>query len=119
MNNELKIAIKKELHSGSIFLKSGQTQKAFYHLQRAHILGQTNPYFHTLSHLYMFYAAIIDKNIKEMIGQLFRIPTGFIGSIFGIVPIGNTGRSNVNAFKSMPIPSDLQRLIDSTKGSTL
>ena len=59
MNNKLKAAVKKELHCGLEYLKAEKIKKAFYHLERAHILGQESPYYHTASHLYMLYAATV------------------------------------------------------------
>ncbi|AGW95354.1 hypothetical protein N234_35415 [Ralstonia pickettii DTP0602] len=33
----------------------------------------------------------------------------------GWLPIGNTGGANVSGFKAMPVPADLQRLIDAAR----
>jgi len=51
------------------------------------------------------------RDLREVIGQLLRIPGGLIGSALGRVPRGNTGGSNVSAFLEMPIPPDLSELL--------
>ena len=45
-------------------------------------------------------------------GQLMRIVGGFFMSLVGRVPNGNTGGANVSVEQPMPIPTDLQRLLN-------
>ena len=45
-------------------------------------------------------------------GQVMRIVLGVLGSLVGIVPLGNTGSSDVSMFERMPIAPELQRIID-------
>ena len=59
----------------------------------------------------MLKIGFLQKDLKEIIGQLFRIPTGVLGSMFGILPIGNTGGSNVSPFKKMEVRDDLQKML--------
>ncbi len=33
-------------------------------------------------------------------------------TVFGLVPVGNTGGSNVSPFKPMVIPEDLRHILD-------
>ncbi|GAB3242793.1 hypothetical protein GCM10027346_39160 [Hymenobacter seoulensis] len=51
------------------------------------------------------------RNLREIIGQLPRIVFGFLGSLVGQVPTGNTGGANVKAEQPMPVPADLQHLL--------
>jgi hypothetical protein len=44
-------------------------------------------------------------------GQLARLALAPLGALTGRMPWGNNGRSNVSAFKPMPIPDDLQDLL--------
>jgi hypothetical protein len=44
-------------------------------------------------------------------GQLVRIGLGAVGSALGRVPSGNTGGSDVNMFRRMPIQPDLLRVM--------
>ena len=48
---------------------------------------------------------------REIRGQLVRIVFGFLGSLVGRLPPGNTGGANVPAKQPMPIPEDLERLL--------
>lgn len=84
---------------------------AFHHLEKAHILGQRWAVSHTHVHLLMLLHGLRTRNLREILGQLPRIVFGFLGSLVGRVPIGNTGGANVKAEQPMPMPADLQRLL--------
>ena len=86
--------------------------KAFYHLERAHVVGQQSPRHHTHVHWHMLMWGVRTRNLKEIFGQLIRIPTGFIGSILGIVPTGNTGGSNINLFQKLEISDELRSITE-------
>ncbi|QNF34843.1 DUF3703 domain-containing protein [Adhaeribacter swui] len=88
-----------------------QLVKAWYHLERAHILGQPYPVEHTVVHGKMLAFGIKSRNTKEVVGQLPRLLVGGIKSWAGTIPVGNTGGANVAAWKPMPIPDDLQEII--------
>ena len=89
----------------------GKLEAAFLHLERAHILGQTSTVEHVRVHCHMFLWGIRQRNVRETLGQLLRIVGAATGTAFGLVPKGNTGGTNVNSFKSMPIPPELAALI--------
>lgn len=76
-------------------------------LEREHILAQ--PFFwpHLRSHSAMLCFAIRQRDIKETSGQILRLLLAPIGNVFGRLPHGNTGRSNVSAFPPMSLPPDL------------
>ena len=93
----------------------GKPGVAFSHLERAHILGQTSTVEHVRVHWHMFLWSIRQQNISECLGQLLRIVGASMGTAFGLVPQGNTGGTNVNSFKSMPIPPDLAALIEEAR----
>ncbi|HEX5514904.1 MAG TPA: DUF3703 domain-containing protein [Gammaproteobacteria bacterium] len=42
--------------------------------------------------------------MREVAGQILRMAAS-VGSLVGVLPIGNTGRATVSAFKPMPIPA--------------
>ena len=46
------------------------------------------------------------------LGQTVRILLGILGSAVGIVPVGNTGGTDISMFKRMPIEPELQNIID-------
>ncbi len=87
----------------------------FYHLERAHILGQASTIEHVRVHALMFAWAVRQREARELVGQALRIVGAATKTIFGLVPAGNTGGSDVSPFKPMPIPTDLQRILDSAR----
>jgi hypothetical protein len=111
MNEILKSAFENEIEIGKTLFLRKDFEKAFYHFERAHILGQKFVITHTKSHIWMLRIGIKTKNVKEIIGQLIRIPAGMIGSFIGKVPIGNTGGSNVSLIDEIEIPPDLLEVI--------
>ena len=101
-----------ELEMGKRFMRTSELDLAYRRFERAHILGQLNPIRHTESHFWLLRVAIRKRDYFDIFGQIFRILTGFLGSIIGVVPTGNTGGSNVNPFKKMDIPNDLKEILD-------
>ena len=102
-----------ELESYQTEMDKGDLQLAWCHLERAHILGQ--PWFvqHSQVHWLMLKFGIKIKNRKEIIGQLPRLLVGGVKSFVGKIPTGNTGGANVPPLKKMPIPEDLEMLLQS------
>jgi Protein of unknown function (DUF3703) len=49
------------------------------------------------------------------VGQVLRIAGAATKTPLGIYPTGNTGSTNVNPIKPLPIPEDLQVIIDAAK----
>lgn len=97
--------------------EQGKPDVAFSHLERAHILGQTSTVEHVRVHWQMFLWSIRQRNVRECLGQLLRIAGAAISTSVGLVPQGNTGGTNVNPFKSMPIPPELAALIEEARTS--
>jgi hypothetical protein len=85
----------------------------FHHLERAHILGQASTIEHVRVHVLMLVWALRRRKMRELFGQAVRIIGAATKTIFGLVPVGNTGGSNVSPFKRMPIPTDIKRILDS------
>ncbi|MBL8778321.1 MAG: DUF3703 domain-containing protein [Acidimicrobiales bacterium] len=81
-------------------------------LERAHILSQPWAGPHVRCHLKMLVLACRTRDIREVAGQLFRSVLAGPGSMTGRIPLGNTGRARVSAFKPMPIPVDLAAVLD-------
>lgn len=86
---------------------SGDNTAAWVALERAHIISQ--PYLgpHLANHWAMLGFAFDLRDWREAAGQLVRLALAPLGALTGRIPIGNSGRSNVSAFKSMPIADDL------------
>ncbi|GAL00541.1 hypothetical protein JCM19314_2149 [Nonlabens ulvanivorans] len=54
----------------------------------------------------------MQKNTKEVFGQIIRLIVGGWKSFINHVPLGNTGGSNVPPLKRMPIPNDIINLLN-------
>lgn len=96
-----------EMAGYRLALDVGDADRAWHHLERAHIVSQ--PYLgpHLASHGAMLRLAIRRRDMHEVRGQIFRIILAPLGSLTGRLPVGNNGRSGVSAFAPMPIPADL------------
>lgn len=90
---------------------AGDLDLAFHHLERAHILGQRHTWRHVKSHLGMLRVGWLRSDGRELFGQLTRIAAAALFSRIW-VPVGNTGGARVSALKPMPVPPDLQALLD-------
>ena len=111
MPDSLKTFYQKELISARIALDVKNYAVSWYHLERAHILGQPFPLEHTYVHWKMLAFGIKLKNTKEILGQLPRLFFGGVKSFVGKIPIGNTGGSNVPPLKPMEIAAELKQII--------
>lgn len=100
-----------ELRAAQAAESCGDWPGAFAHLERAHVLGQRWALPHTHTHLLMLRHGWRTGDRREILGQVPRIVFGFLGSLVGRVPTGNTGGANVKAEQPMPIPDDLQQLL--------
>ena len=82
------------------------------HLERAHVLSQPIAGPHLETHVAMLSCAFRRRDGHEVAGQLFRLLVAAPGSWTGRYPVGNTGGSDVSAFRPMPIPDDLAALLE-------
>ena len=80
-------------------------------LEDAHVLSQPWAWLHVRVHGSMFVAAIVQRDVREVRGQLSRIAVAAPGSMSGRYPTGNTGRARVPATQPMPIRSDLAEVL--------
>jgi hypothetical protein len=92
-----------------------QSDRAFRHLERAHVLGQAATVEHVRVHWRMLLWALRHRQAREAAGQLGRLAAAAVMTGFGWLPEGNTGGADVSAFRPMPIPPDLQHLIDAAR----
>jgi hypothetical protein len=93
-------------------ISEGDPDAGVVHLERAHVIGQAFVGPHARSHWLMLKVDLWRRRPAAAFGQALRIILGVLGSAVGIVPVGNTGGSNVSMFKRMPIAPELQRIID-------
>jgi len=107
--------VQQELEQSRQCRAAGDIHKEFEHLENAHVIGQASTYYHVYAHWKMLQWGIRNRNIKEVLGQLLRIVGAATTTAIGLVPHGNTGGSNVNPFKRMPIQPRLATIIDQAK----
>ena len=93
---------------------AGDLARAFGHLERAHILGQRSTWLHVQSHVGMLGIAWQRSDVREVAGQVTRIVAAALFSRLW-VPVGNTGGANVSATRPMPVPPDLQAILDADR----
>jgi len=103
--------VRAELDRAAALFGEGDSRSSFRHLENAHVLGQSSTKWHTLAHIQMLRWAICERDVREILGQLFRIIGAITKTAFGLVPQGNTGGSNVSPFKPMPIDPELARIL--------
>ncbi|RTQ45103.1 DUF3703 domain-containing protein [Hymenobacter gummosus] len=108
----LRLPYRAELRAARAATARRDWRVAFAHLERAHVLGQRWAWPHTQVHLLMLAHGWRTRNARELVGQLPRVVFGFLGSLVGRVPTGNTGGTNMPAEQKMAIPADLQALLD-------
>ncbi len=66
---------------------------------------------HVRTHIAMLRSALRRRDGREVAGQVFRMFVAAPGSWTGRYPVGNTGGSDVSAFREMPVPQDLATLL--------
>jgi len=111
MTERIRRAIEVELLCARQAEIDGRTAEAFGHLERAHILSQRFTWAHVRCHVRMWGWAWRQRHPRELLGQTTRIVAAALFSRIW-VPAGNTGGTNVSAFKPMPLPDDLTDLLE-------
>lgn len=107
-HKRLKNEFKNQLTLGIKSLDKKDYNTAFYHFENAHILGQKHLWHHTISHYWMLVFGLKTKNIKEIIGQTFRVFASLFFTLIW-VPLGNIGGTNISPIKPIPIRKELQK----------
>ncbi len=110
MQAELRHAYDREMHAAAEHYSSNNLDKAFYHLERAHILGQSFAFAHANAHWWMLKVGWKRRDPIEISGQVARIIGALLFSRIW-VPLGNTGGAYVHPFRSMPIPEEFRALL--------
>jgi hypothetical protein len=108
-------AVERELEAARVALALGDTDTAFTRLERAHVLGQSSTLLHVCVHWHMLLWGLRAHSAREVFGQALRIAGAAMKTPFGLVPSGNTGGANVSPLKPMPIPLELQAVIDAAR----
>ena len=112
MKGKRRLAFDQEILRGREHIAAGDLERAFHHLERAHVIGQKFVGAHAQTHWLMFRLEVRRRRVVAAFGQAVRLVLGVIGSAVGVVPVGNTGGSDISMFKRLPIAPDLQEIID-------
>ena len=100
-----------EWQAAAAACRAGDYDTAFRHLERAHVLSQRHTWLHVRSHLGMMHVGWMRRDAREVFGQATRTLAAMLFSRIWVPP-GNTGGANVSAFRPMPVPPDLQAILD-------
>ncbi len=117
MHPALRQAYERELAAAVEWYSGHDLEQAFFHLERAHILGQAFTLPHAKAHWWMLKVGWRRRDLTEITGQVARI-VGATLFTWIWVPVGNTGGAHVPPFKSMPIPEEFQELLNPSYSST-
>ena len=91
---------------------------AFAHLERAHVLGQASTREHIRVHWRMLRWGLARRDLREVLGQVFRLAGAATKTFIGLVPTGNTGGANVSPFRPMPVDPELAVIIERAQSET-
>jgi hypothetical protein len=110
MHVALRQAYEREMTAAIEQYAADHLDAAFFHFERAHILGQSFTIPHARAHRGMLKVGWKRRDFIEITGQMARI----LGSLLFTwiwVPVGNTGGAHVPPFKSMAIPEEFKELL--------
>lgn len=112
MERNASAAYATEIAAALAALRREDYAESFFHLERAHILGQRRALKHVYAHWLMLSVGLHQRDFREVLGQ---IPRMFAALLFSRVwvPLGNTGRARVGAFTPMAVPADLRPFVPS------
>lgn len=88
------------------------TAQRWQWLEAAHVLGQTSLVLHWQSHTAMLRYALALGDVREATGQLARLALVPLGHLLARLPLGNTGRSHVSAFRPMVPAAEVVQCIE-------
>jgi hypothetical protein len=112
VNSVQRAVFDNEIALAKALIARSELEAAFRHLERAHVIGQAFVGPHAISHRLMLKVELRRSRVMAAFGQMVRIVLGVLGSAVGVVPVGNTGGTDISMFKRMPIDPELQKIID-------
>jgi Protein of unknown function (DUF3703) len=107
--------VQAELTAAAEAERQGYHHLAFRRMERAHVLSQGAVIEHVRVHGHMLGYALRHGLVREILGQIPRLLLAAPLSLVGLIPTGNTGGSNVSGLRPMPVPADLQQIIDGAR----
>ena len=108
---EIRTRLQQNLIESRQLRKSKNFDRCWTLLEDAHVLSQPWAWLHVRVHGAMFVAAVVQRDVREVRGQLSRIAVAGPGSLSGRYPTGNTGRARVPATQPMPIAGELAEVL--------
>ena len=112
LDDEIRERIDGNLSEARTARRRGDWGRCWQLLEDAHVLSQPWAWPHVRVHGAMLAAGFVGRDVREVRGQLLRLVVAGPGSAIGKYPVGNTGRANVSALRSMPIRPDLAEMLD-------
>lgn len=112
MSMEIRARFDADMGAARSATRSGDVDAAWAQLEDAHVLSQPWAVPHLRTHGAMFALAVRTRDRSEIVGQAARLIVAAPGSLSGRYPVGNTGRSNVSMFASMPVADDVVDLLE-------
>lgn len=95
------------LHRTYLRVDRSDLDQAWHLLEALHVIGQTRLVPHARTHRFMPALAWRTRDLAEVNGQVLRLLLVPLGHLLGRLPLGNTGRSNVGAFRPMSVAPEL------------
>lgn len=112
MHPALRKAYEAEVAAARRSYRAREYGSAMRHLETAHVMGQRHVAPHVATHFWMLKIGLRRRSPRQAWGQLLRIVLGAIGSAAGIVPVGNTGGTDIGMFRRLPVDPAIRRLLD-------
>lgn len=81
--------------------------QAWHLLEAMHVVGQTRIVPHARTHWLMLKLALRTRNMSEFNGQILRLLLVPLGHLLKRLPLGNSGRASISAFKPMRVSPEL------------
>ena len=108
---EIRTRLQQNLIESRQARKSKDFDRCWTLLEDAHVLSPPWAWLHVRVHGSMFVTAMMQRDVREVRGQLSRIAVAGPGSLSGRYPTGNTGRARVPATQPMPIAGELAEVL--------
>lgn len=112
MHRRLRDGFEAEMSQAGVALRASDLETAFRHYERAHVLSQAYAGPHVRVHAGMLRVGWLRRDPGELLGQFIRVLAAGPASLIGHYPRGNTGGTNVHPLRPMPIPADLEALLE-------
>ena len=108
---EIRTRLQQNLIESRQARKSKDFDRCWTLLEDALVLSQPWALLLVRVHGSMFVTAMLQRDVREVRGQLSRITVAGPGSLSGRYPTGNTGRARVRATQPMPITGELAEVL--------